>query len=1261
MVAIAPGLPTRFPCWCRAVYSWGGETKRDLGFVEGDLIECLNAGDGSWWMGRLKRDRRVAGLFPSNFVQVLDESFQPNIRATSPLPPLQNGNGMNSRGPTLSPSPGPAAISTPVKASRSPNKSFRKPFQAYARASSPNPDALERDNSSNTIIRSSQPTSRMQSSRDDAPYHNVSRGPSPAMSFYQSHCSRDPSPEGGDGFGSSPPPPAPPPHRVAYDSRTAASPIPPQDYSGRPHPGQRSPAPSNGHHGLGNTPSPLRDAMDDVMTSLHDMGVHDPHYQSNHSHAAPWSPDDIEQPRNQRGLRTRARPITSLGIGGRDEDGGNQYDPSSSRDVDDGNPYMGNYVARMESRLRQMQQASGPPKDELFLPPDQPEPKVDTPLIVPLKKSASNATRPHSSLDRRGGGDGSTSSKGSGHRLRTRKSAYELGRQVLGRTFTIRSNATNSSSGVQSNSTETSNSTQLTSQSIMSGRSAGGFSATSAGSLARRKGGVPGIGHERPATSMDTYRTRAARGTISYDDGRPHTPSTGITYHSRGGSRAGPSFQETNIINNSNGNGSSTSDWQGGNNFNNNNNINSSSAVFGGLTAPRPKKSGFFKKIMESAKTGAAYTRSTIVVGQATPPQSPLKSMLPNGVSAITGGGSSTAAARDMGLGGGGGGGGAHDWVQVRRDVNRSNSLSRHERAERAERCQMLDFPVIHAVDDLYELIDGDEGADGRPVHEPMDLNMANLSLVDKSARFVNSLPPLTNSTSLAQGYVCRPYKSDVQRLRAIFTWVSEKISWEEDYEGGVPSSSSSSASYVSGGNQVDTRHVIQSKRGSAEEVAVLVMEMCGAMGIHCEVVRGHLKAPGEQLDRATLETVPRGNHWWNCVLVDGAWRMLDCSLAGATNPRRALYSSAASNVAESWWFLARPLEICYTHVPLHADQQHLCPPVPFDVLLSLPCACPPYFRNGLRLFEYDTSLLRVEDLDMVHLHFTLPADVECVAEMEARAFQRDADGDYFESGDVVRKRALAQAEWVGGLKRYTVKALLPGDDGQGVLKVYAGKRGLMHSIKDNPHPLAFAVPVSHTGTNPPYEFLSRHPTPHAQRHDLYVAQPQCAFLALNNTFVFAVRQHPSTPAETPTTTAASAAATVISSGRITPSSFLIRPTSAMSMTSSSAAGSTSNSNSSYSASSSAVTTAAGGGSTNSAFTQKKPAKLAIQAPSGKIIRLMRKSEHTISTSGPGGGEAGDGGVWETIIKCGERGVWRGLVLADRSARWCVFAEWTCI
>lgn len=297
---------------------------------------------------------------------------------------------------------------------------------------------------------------------------------------------------------------------------------------------------------------------------------------------------------------------------------------------------------------------------------------------------------------------------------------------------------------------------------------------------------------------------------------------------------------------------------------------------------------------------------------------------------------------------------------------------------------------------------------------------------------------------------------------------------------------------------------------------------------------------------------------------------------------------------------------------------------------MALPCACPAYFKIGLQMVDYDTSLLRIEKLELVQIQFTVPSDVECVAEVEARAFDRDSDGDCFENGDIVKKRALAQAEWIMGQKIYTVKALLPGDEGHGTLKIYAGTRGLMHSIKDNPHPLAFALPIIHTGNNPPYEFFLRHPTPHAQRHDLYVAQPQCARLAVNNTFVFTVRQHPSS---LPLVTA--------SNGSTSPLPFA-RPSSAMSMLSTSASGSNSGS--------SALNIPG--------HAQQKPAKLAIQAPSGKILRLMRANRQHFN--GGADGDGGGGSAWETIIKVGERGTWRGLVLADRSARWCVFGEWDC-
>ncbi|KAI9885552.1 MAG: hypothetical protein M1823_002651 [Watsoniomyces obsoletus] len=1246
MAPAAPTLPTRFPCWCRAIYSWGGESKRDLGFVEGDLIECLNAGDGSWWTGRLRRDRRMIGIFPSNFVQVLDASFQPGSRSPSPMPSVA---GSHSRTNSTLGAPN-------AKPEKTPSKSYRKPFQAYAKAATPKSTAVikqqetqDRDKTPKPSV-SRQPSTASYMSRDDrngsfqirsrspapsASHHQRQRSPAPPAHVYHSrppsvngsfnmrsrspappadsyqrsrppappadpyqrsrspapssyaYHSRPPSANPEDAAEDSPPPP-PPPHRVHYDPHAAVPPPAPahrQTPRGHAISRQASPAPPSPMI-TGQTPSPLRDAMEDVMSSLDEMGLQREGTPSRFSQSPqlPWSPEAFELQYRPTRTRPKARPRSSLGIGGRD-----QLDSDEDETYGTGNSSVPQYHEPARAPSASHEDMNGEPSwpraagisthdfaDELFFTTGVSND------VAPQSHGAPAApphdARPPSSLSRRGTGKGSIDS---GKSLKKRKSAYEIGRDVLNRTFTTRSNTTTTSSGVHSIVTDHSTSTQITSASIMSGPSAGGFSATSAASLARRKGATFSSA-SRPMSVME-MRGGDARGITSRGSIRNRGPdgaSTGVVYHSGEASGSGTS---------------SAAQWTGGD-------TKDSSDVFSTFSTPKAKKSGFFKKIIESAKTGAAGARSTIGSGQPTPPHSPTKGVLPNGVTSIAGGPIARAHTSSNN--------GSVDWVQVRRDVNRSNSLSRNEKTERQERCQMMDHPVIRPIDALHELAEGDEGADGRPVYEPTNYQGVNFAMVDKSTRFIGNLPQTTNSTSLAQGYVCRPYRSDAQRLRAIFTWVSEKVAWEEDFEG-----------------DIDTRRVIQTKRGCAEEVAVLVMEMGAAVGIHAEVVRGYLKGPGEVFEG---NTIPHPNHWWNAVVVDGEWRIMDCSLASPTNPRRPQYSSAGSQVAENWWYLVRPTEACYTHVPVLPEQQHICPPVLPDVLFALPCACPPYFRNDLRLVDFDTSASRIEDLELVHLHFLVPADIECVAEVEANAFERDLDGDYFESGEVVRKRALAQADWVAGEKRYTVKALLPGDEGHGVLKVYAGKRGLMHSNKDNPYPLAFAMPIIHTGTNPPYDFLVRHPTPHAQRHDLYVVQPQCARLAINNTFVFAVRQHPSS------------AANAISDEDSAPSvSSSARPTSALSM---------------------ATTNSSAFGTTLSqSGAQRKPAKLAIQAPSGKIMRLMRKSEHTMSTSGPGGGEGGDGGLWETIIKCGERGVWRCLVLADRSARWCVFAEWTCV
>ncbi|GAB7340528.1 hypothetical protein MBLNU457_6946t2 [Dothideomycetes sp. NU457] len=1307
------------------------QSKRDLGFIEGDLIECLNAGDGSWWTGRLRRDRRAVGLFPSNFVQVLDESYQPApiSRNASPLtldnkpalnhqksstfrkpfqayekvgpkgsgaaqggaeqekkpkskwtpyssmktaqppggaskkqassspvkeepqfripsPPPRATERMKSR-PT---SPNPMAISRAASpnpmhpsnyynlpratspapnhfraASPNPNGHYRahspNPQQQY-RAHSPNPEQQYRSHSPNPQQQyrphSPNPHQDYRSHspdpygdyREPSPvqyqeYHD-SRAPSPQPWKMDAHPSQAPSPLPFNGEMASPPPPAPPPHRHVYQASRAPSPGPfTGDRGEYEADGSNSPA----AHSQGMTPSPLRDAMADVMSSLHDMSM----IGRSPSPQPPiptdvWSPEAFNQLRS-----TNSSPIRpprhnmhrdTYDSPRHETQDDNESQPSLPSSTRDEPPILGNYVQRMEHRLRHTRSAAG----DYVRSTDDIESVSDHPPLQPASRPGTSSSRHASEL---GSKYGSQRQK-----LAHRKSAYEIGQ--LKRTSTTRTNTTISSSGWRSNATSTSNATQSTAHTIMSTSSAGAVSATSAGSMARRKFGMGSMRGKRPLSVLSSRSIGDMHD--EYDRNRPISPVSGPSYHS---SHATNPVLPT-----------PTADWT--------TNPMESSGILGGLSAPKAKKSGFFKKMIATAKTtaktGAADFRSTISSSGNSRPSSRVGPVtrvraMPDGITAISSDpdlGLASAAHRDMGLGGG------SDWMQVRRDVNRSNSLSRNERNERAERCQMLDITVINPIDELMEQVEGDESLDGLPITEPTDFNIPSLALVDKSTRFVSTIPPTITATALAQSYLCRQYRSDVQRLRAIFTWVAERITWEEDFEG-----------------QIDTRRVIQTKRGCSEEIAVLVRDMCAAVGLHSEIVRGYLKAPGEVLD---LDTISQSNHWWNTVIVDGEWRIMDCSLASPTNPKRGMYSSASNSVAETFYFLTRPLEICYTHVPLLPEQQHICPPVAHEVLMALPCACPPYFRHKVELTDFDTSMLHLENLEMAHLKMVVPEDVECVAEVEARAFAHDPEGDLFESGDVVKKSAFAQAQWIGGRKVFTIKAVLPGDEGQGVLKIYAGKRGLMHSIKDNPHALAVGLPLSHTGQNPSFDFLIRHPTPHAQRHDLYVVQPQCRRLVINNTFVFCIRQHPSSLSRFSPDTwgsssgAPSGRASALGHRPVSPNpNPYTRPASAMSMVSASASQSGSN----YS----------DGNNNGTGMTdrQTKPAKLAIQSPSGKIIRLTRKNEYATSRSSPDVEDEGFASSWETVIKVGERGTWRGLVLADRSARWCVFGEWECI
>lgn len=69
-------MNTTLPFKVKAKYGWSGQTKEDLGFLEGDIMEVTRV-TGDWYYGKLLRNKKCMGYFPHNFVVILEERKTP--------------------------------------------------------------------------------------------------------------------------------------------------------------------------------------------------------------------------------------------------------------------------------------------------------------------------------------------------------------------------------------------------------------------------------------------------------------------------------------------------------------------------------------------------------------------------------------------------------------------------------------------------------------------------------------------------------------------------------------------------------------------------------------------------------------------------------------------------------------------------------------------------------------------------------------------------------------------------------------------------------------------------------------------------------------------------------------------------------------------------------------------------------------------------------------------------------------------------------
>lgn len=209
----------------------------------------------------------------------------------------------------------------------------------------------------------------------------------------------------------------------------------------------------------------------------------------------------------------------------------------------------------------------------------------------------------------------------------------------------------------------------------------------------------------------------------------------------------------------------------------------------------------------------------------------------------------------------------------------------------------------------------------------------------DKAPEYLKkSLPDLVN-------YLVRPAKNNIQKVRAIFRWISQNISYDMN------------AFFDQRLIEEKPEKVIKQGKAVCGGYSRLFKHMCDIAGIKNEIVTGWSKGYGEQLSG-------RPNHAWNAVKIKLRWYLLDVTWGSGYINSQGKYIK----YFQDHYFLTDPKQMIYDHFPEDEYWQQLSKPLSRKQFKDLIFLRPAFFKTGLSLVDYKESTIEVTDTLIVSI-----------------------------------------------------------------------------------------------------------------------------------------------------------------------------------------------------------------------------------------------------------------------------------------------------
>jgi len=238
---------------------------------------------------------------------------------------------------------------------------------------------------------------------------------------------------------------------------------------------------------------------------------------------------------------------------------------------------------------------------------------------------------------------------------------------------------------------------------------------------------------------------------------------------------------------------------------------------------------------------------------------------------------------------------------------------------------------------------EGEEVSESPPsVPTLIEQNLSNLNptLFKEIDKHALSVPKSAlGSVEELAAYLVEPAKTDLEKVRSIFRWVTDNIAYDTN-------------AYFSGRyGDLSAAGVLRSGKSICSGYSSLFQSLCYNAGLEVVTINGYAKGYGYKKGK----TFSRINHAWNAVKLTGKWYLIDSTWASGS-----MYNNSFRKKFSEFWFLTPPEGFLFSHLPADSLWQLVDEPINMERFLDIILIWMTTFLPLGLLWKILTNILKV-------------------------------------------------------------------------------------------------------------------------------------------------------------------------------------------------------------------------------------------------------------------------------------------------------------